>query len=298
MQPLLSPYFLLTSHGNGASSFSSTRGQGERRTPQISTEGAHRAPSGSVVTSGSLQTGASLLGGSAAKSLPCEESHLPFPFRPQGTGLSAPWATSPTNHSLSSFPPGILPTEGSWTTTTTGPGETTTTLCMTTPNERTCPGWGITVFIYQCLSSRINNKYLRRLERQSCFVGLVVLFFSPLLWLLQLILSGTKKTKKTKLFKSEWSLICSGPGPTLSRPGWTPRWWRLYLAGVPPREEPGRGMDQVVSSGVNFRGTFCVWYFLNFSLWSYIKSPWGERPWGQGGVCPTGKEAGVSQIPF
>lgn len=37
-------------------------------------------------------------------------------------------------------------------------------------------------------------------------------------------------------------------------------------SGGPPREEPGRGMDQVVSSGVTFRGTFCVWYFLNFSL--------------------------------
>lgn len=69
-----------------------------------------------------------------------------------------------------------------------------------------------------------------------------------------------------------------------------PQWWRLYLAGVPPREEPGRGMDQVVSSGVTFRGTFCVWYFLNFSLWNYIKSWWGERLWVLGGVRPTGKE--------
>lgn len=170
-----------------------------------------------------MQTGASLLDGSAAKSLSCEESHLPFPFGPQGTGLSATWATSPNNHSLFSFPPGIPPTEDSWTTTTTGPGETTTTLCMMTPNKRTWPGGGVTVFIYQCLSSRINNTYLRRLERQSCFVGLVVLFSSSLS-------SGynfsflVPKTKKTKLFKSEWSLICSGHGPTLSHPGWTPRW--------------------------------------------------------------------------
>lgn len=60
-------------------------------------------------------------------------------FRPQGTGLSTDGQLLQITTPLFSFPPGIPPTEGSWMTTTTGPGETTTILCTTTPNKGRWP---------------------------------------------------------------------------------------------------------------------------------------------------------------
>lgn len=39
-----------------------------------------------------------------------------------------------------------------------------------------------------------------------------------------------------------------------------------------PTARRNRKRDQVVSSRVSFRGTFSVWYFLNFSLGDYIQS--------------------------
>lgn len=150
-------------------------------------------------------------------------------------------------------------------------------------------------FIYKCLSSRLITSTWRTLSDnlKPCFVGMVVLFSS--------LSTGCYNfpflVQKESFFKGGWRLICSWDEPTLSQPGQT----TMAEASGPTAGPTARGLrkrDQAVWLGVTFRGTLCLWCFLNFHLGNYIKSQWGERKWVLGGPPPTDEEAGFSQIPF
>lgn len=158
--------------------------------------------------------------------------------------------------------------EGFWTTTTTGPGETTTTPCTTTPNNGIWPGMRIncSLFISAYPVELISTWCALNDNLKSCFVGMVVFVFLPLLWLLQLPLSGTKNHSlkvSGGWFAAEVGQHCTSQA--------RPPWWRLLSPLQDPLWEGPRRRIWVVLSGVTFRGTFHLCYFLNFYLGNYIK---------------------------
>lgn len=102
----------------------------EKKTQQISAERARPAPRWMLITGAHLHS----------PGVPCwtvlDLSHGPMSLLGWGYRvLTCPQMAQRQVTSPSSSHTGIPPTEGCWMTTTTGPGGTTTTRSMTTPNQ-------------------------------------------------------------------------------------------------------------------------------------------------------------------
>lgn len=151
---------------------------------------------------------------------------------------------------------------------TMGPGETTTTLCMTTPNRGTWPGERDNSLFTSDYPVELITSTWRALSDnlKPCFIGLVVSFSSlsfgcynfPFL------------VQKEPLFKGVWRLICSWNEPTFNAAGPDHHDGSFCTHHHRTHYEDGTRNTSVLL-GVTFGGTLCLWYFLNFYLEIDIK---------------------------
>lgn len=128
--------FLLDGCEDGASpSFSCTGDEGEKDSANLNRKGQARPAPGRM-----LITRVSIVQAYPAGQSHAFPSHGPVSVLGLGYGVLTCPQMAHLQVTSSSSHTGIPPTEGCWTTMTTGPGETTTTLSMTTPNKGRWPG--------------------------------------------------------------------------------------------------------------------------------------------------------------